>query len=79
MRRWTRRWLQKSARRSPAARCRRNCSTCTCGRSARKYACLLGLLTTEEGSADYFKRRLAEHEELVHITVEVNPLLPLAA
>lgn len=44
-----------------------------------KYACLLSLLTTEEGSADYFKRRLAEHEELVHITVEVNPLLPLAA
>ncbi|HBO5301437.1 TPA: CDF family iron/cobalt efflux transporter AitP [Pseudomonas aeruginosa] len=44
-----------------------------------KYACLLSLLTTEEGSADYFKRRLAEHEELVHITVEVNPLLPIAA
>ncbi|MBI8059909.1 CDF family iron/cobalt efflux transporter AitP [Pseudomonas aeruginosa] len=44
-----------------------------------KYACLLSLLTTEEGSADHFKRRLAEHEELVHITVEVNPLLPLAA
>ncbi|HFO1171784.1 TPA: CDF family iron/cobalt efflux transporter AitP [Pseudomonas aeruginosa] len=44
-----------------------------------KYACLLSLLTTEEGSADYFKRRLAKHEELVHITVEVNPLLPLAA
>ncbi|MGI0749306.1 CDF family iron/cobalt efflux transporter AitP [Pseudomonas aeruginosa] len=44
-----------------------------------KYACPLSLLTTEEGSADYFKRRLAEHEELVHITVEVNPLLPLAA
>ncbi|HGN3174101.1 TPA: CDF family iron/cobalt efflux transporter AitP [Pseudomonas aeruginosa] len=44
-----------------------------------RYACLLSLLTTEEGSADYFKRRLAEHEELVHITVEVNPLLPLAA
>ncbi|MCS7649576.1 CDF family iron/cobalt efflux transporter AitP [Pseudomonas aeruginosa] len=44
-----------------------------------KYACLLSLLTTEEGSADYFKRRLAEHEELVHITVEMNPLLPLAA
>ncbi|WP_074247217.1 CDF family iron/cobalt efflux transporter AitP [Pseudomonas aeruginosa] len=44
-----------------------------------KYACLLSLLTTEEGSAGYFKRRLAEHEELVHITVEVNPLLPLAA
>ncbi|ELK4796300.1 cation transporter, partial [Pseudomonas aeruginosa] len=44
-----------------------------------KYACLQSLLTTEEGSADYFKRRLAEHEELVHITVEVNPLLPLAA
>ncbi|WP_121195362.1 CDF family iron/cobalt efflux transporter AitP [Pseudomonas aeruginosa] len=44
-----------------------------------KYACLLSLLTTEEGSADYFKRRLAEHEELVHITVKVNPLLPLAA
>ncbi|HEJ6064801.1 TPA: CDF family iron/cobalt efflux transporter AitP [Pseudomonas aeruginosa] len=44
-----------------------------------KYACLLSLLATEEGSADYFKRRLAEHEELVHITVEVNPLLPLAA
>ncbi|HCD6629979.1 TPA: CDF family iron/cobalt efflux transporter AitP [Pseudomonas aeruginosa] len=44
-----------------------------------KYACLLSLLTTKEGSADYFKRRLAEHGELVHITVEVNPLLPLAA
>ncbi|HEK0820546.1 CDF family iron/cobalt efflux transporter AitP [Pseudomonas aeruginosa] len=44
-----------------------------------RYACLLSLLTTEEGSADYFKRRLAGHEELVHITVEVNPLLPLAA
>ncbi|OES62006.1 cation transporter, partial [Pseudomonas aeruginosa] len=44
-----------------------------------KYACLLSLLTTAEGSADYFKRRLAEHEELVHITVEVNPLLPAAA
>lgn len=44
-----------------------------------RYACLLSLLTTEEGSADYFKRRLAEHEELVHITVEVNPLLPLTA
>ncbi|MGC3468369.1 cation transporter, partial [Pseudomonas aeruginosa] len=34
-----------------------------------KYACLLSLLTSEEGSADYFKRPLAEHEELVHITV----------
>lgn len=44
-----------------------------------KYACLLSLLTTAEGSADYFKRRLAEHEELVHITVEVNPLFPAAA
>ncbi|MGV8546738.1 hypothetical protein ACV35P_33990, partial [Pseudomonas aeruginosa] len=28
---------------------------------------------------DYFKRRLAEDEELGHITVEGNPRLPLAA
>lgn len=42
-----------------------------------KYTCLLSLLTTEKGSANYFKCRLAGHEELVHITVEVNPLLPL--
>lgn len=43
-----------------------------------KYICLPSLLTTEEDSADYFKRHLAEHEELVRITAEVNPPLLLA-
>lgn len=37
-----------------------------------KYSCILSLHTTEEVSPDYFKKQLSIHEELVHITVEVN-------
>lgn len=37
-----------------------------------KYACILSLLTTEEVEPDYFKRQLSIHEELIHLSVEVN-------
>ena len=37
-----------------------------------KYACILGLSTTEPAEPGYFRRRLSIHEELVHITVELN-------
>jgi cation diffusion facilitator family transporter len=36
-----------------------------------QYACILGLLTAAVVSADYFRKQLQVHEELVHITVEV--------
>lgn len=37
-----------------------------------KYACILSLATPDEAGPDYFKQLLGVHEELVHITVEVN-------
>ncbi len=37
-----------------------------------KYACILSLVVEEEASPDDFRRQLSVHEELVHITVEVN-------
>ena len=37
-----------------------------------KYACIVGLVTTSDASPEYFRRRIGMHEELVHITVEVN-------
>ena len=37
-----------------------------------KYACILSLLTAEGASPESFKKQLSIHEELVHITVEVN-------
>lgn len=37
-----------------------------------KYACILSLVTTDDAEPDYFKRQLSIHEELVHISVEVN-------
>lgn len=37
-----------------------------------KYSCILSLHATEEVSPDFFKQQLSIHEELVHITVEVN-------
>jgi cation diffusion facilitator family transporter len=40
--------------------------------SKNKYACILSLLTCETVTPDYFKKRLSIHEELVHITVEIN-------
>jgi len=37
-----------------------------------KYACIICLVTAGEAEPDYFKQQLGIHEELVHITVEVN-------
>lgn len=37
-----------------------------------KYACILGLVTSENISPDYFRNLLSIHEELVHITIEIN-------
>ncbi|WP_372821591.1 CDF family Co(II)/Ni(II) efflux transporter DmeF [Pseudomonas parafulva] len=39
-----------------------------------QYACILGLACTTELSADRVRQALAEHEELAHITVEVNAI-----
>jgi cation diffusion facilitator family transporter len=40
-----------------------------------KYACILSLVTTDAVEPDYFKRALSVHEELIHISVEVNHLI----
>lgn len=40
-----------------------------------KYACILGLVTQSDASADYFREQLSIHEELVHITVEIHPAI----
>ncbi len=40
--------------------------------SKNKYACILSLLTSETVTPDYFKAQLSIHEELAHITVEIN-------
>ncbi|WP_295052522.1 CDF family Co(II)/Ni(II) efflux transporter DmeF [Sulfuricurvum sp.] len=37
-----------------------------------KYSCILSLHTSEGVSPDFFKEQLSIHEELAHITVEVN-------
>lgn len=37
-----------------------------------KYACILSLVTTEPVVSEYFKQQLRIHEELVHISVEIN-------
>lgn len=37
-----------------------------------KYSVILSLLSDEEVSPEYFKEQLGIHEELVHITVEIN-------
>lgn len=37
-----------------------------------KYACIVGVITNSDESPDYFRRQIGIHEELVHITVEVN-------
>lgn len=39
-----------------------------------KYACILGLVTMEHTSPEYFRNLLGIHEELVHITVEINKI-----
>lgn len=43
-----------------------------------KYACILSLVTADNVEPDYFKRQLRVHEELVHISVEVNRHRPPA-
>ena len=40
------------------------------------YACIVSLVTTADASPDYFRKQLQIHEELVHISVEVNRRLP---
>jgi len=37
-----------------------------------KYACILSLVTSESLGSDFFREQLGIHEELVHISVEVN-------
>lgn len=37
-----------------------------------KFACIVGLVAAEPWSPEGYKRRLAIHEELVHVTVEVH-------
>lgn len=39
-----------------------------------KYACVLSLATAHDVSPDYFREQLKVHDELVHITVEINKL-----
>jgi len=36
------------------------------------YACIISLATVDEVTPDYFKEQLSIHEELVHISVEIN-------
>jgi len=37
-----------------------------------KYACILSLATSQDVEPDYFEQQLSNHEDPVHITVEVN-------
>lgn len=37
-----------------------------------KYACIVGLLTDQPASPELFRELLSVHEELVHVTVEIN-------
>lgn len=37
-----------------------------------KYACIVSVVTGSDVTPDYFRGRLGVHEELVHVTVEVN-------
>ncbi len=39
-----------------------------------KYACIVSVATAELVDPGYFRQALSVHEELVHITVEVNPI-----
>jgi cation diffusion facilitator family transporter len=40
-----------------------------------KYACVIAVVSDGEVSADQIRNALAVHEELVHVTVEVQPLM----
>lgn len=37
-----------------------------------KYACILGLATVDDVTPEYFKKQLSIHEELSHISIEIN-------
>jgi Co/Zn/Cd efflux system component len=37
-----------------------------------KYACVVSLTTASQVDGEYFRRELCVHEELVHVTVEVD-------
>ena len=41
--------------------------------AANKYACILGVAASNEAKAEDFHRQLAIHEELVHVTVQIEP------
>jgi cation diffusion facilitator family transporter len=41
-----------------------------------KYACIVSLATQEDADPEFFKRQLRVHQELVHISVEVNRRRP---
>jgi cation diffusion facilitator family transporter len=41
-----------------------------------KFACIIGLVAQVDVSPDYYRNRLSIHEELVHITVEINKVAP---
>jgi cation diffusion facilitator family transporter len=43
-----------------------------------RYACVVSLTTSSERDAEYFRRELATHEELAHITVEVDHVASMA-
>ena len=37
-----------------------------------QFACILSLATDNDVSPEYFKKQLRIHEELVHISIEIN-------
>ena len=39
-----------------------------------KFACILSLATDNDASPEYFKQQLRIHEELVHISIEINKM-----
>ncbi|MCI2811320.1 CDF family Co(II)/Ni(II) efflux transporter DmeF [Eoetvoesiella caeni] len=41
-----------------------------------KFACIVGLVTDEAISPAYFKKALSVHNELAHVTIEINRLTP---
>lgn len=41
-----------------------------------KYACMVSLVTTAQVDAAYFRKALGVHEELVHVTVEIDRIAP---
>ena len=43
-----------------------------------KYACMVSLVTLADAQPEDFKRQLRVHDELVHITVEINRKSPSA-